>query len=383
MNNGIVTLSLDEGYEVCKDAADYMANYGDKLVVYVRTNAIDTPTYLTSAQILNLHNMGCEISSHTVSHTDCSTATYAEIEAAMADSRTALEAIIGAGNVFGFAYPGGDYGPDALMLSPKYYKYASTDVNGEWLRPYWVCRKTTGTTPYPQYGLSNAPRQTYTSLALAKAGLDTASRENWWINVYFHDLDTGDGDSINLAEWKELYDYAKSLGMKVRTVQEMLSTNPVRDIISADNLVDNPTWNPLATRWRQFNATGCTYAAADGVLTLTAGASAADLRQYGIPVKPGMKINYSVDVRRTAGTGTLCGLYLINNAIVDSSTPTAFSSRATTNADWTTLSNTNVVVPSGCFEIVARLYCATNGTVMDVRNLTVTPVTTTRTAVSR
>lgn len=90
------------------DLVRQMANdRGQRHTFAIQTNRIDTTNYLTTAQIAQMQTDGHEVAAHTVNHSVLSGLSATDAAAQMADSKSALEAIVGAGNVTTFAYPNG------------------------------------------------------------------------------------------------------------------------------------------------------------------------------------------------------------------------------------------------------------------------------------
>ncbi len=369
--SGRVSFSFDEAYRNVIDSCyPAMAAHGYPGTVNMVSDKIGVTNYLTSANLQTLSAAGWEIASHSKTHPDLTTKTFAEIETEMSASQTALRAI-DASWAKGFTYPFGTYDSNVLELATKYYDYATAANHSYVLFPYRQARNYTTGVIESGYTIR---RGTSVDLAAAKVVVDLAVERNWWVIIFFHDMGLyGGSETFTVADFLNLVNYVATTGAEVGTVYHLLHSEP-RHLITGNNLVTNPAWSDW-TRW--YKTTTSTYSAAGGVLTMTRGTGAPEIDQFGILVKSGETLNYSVELRRTSATSGNVYMTLRSEGI---NFTTNFLIVNTTLTDWTTKSGT-VVVPSGVYSMYVRFALDnTANLVGEARNLSITPATTSRTA---
>lgn len=104
-----VILTFDDGYsDFYTDARPILKKYGARATVFVITDKIDRPGYLTSNQIQQLSSENIEIGSHSVSHPNLTNTSDANIIKQLEESKTELEGIT-AKEVGSLCYPSGKY----------------------------------------------------------------------------------------------------------------------------------------------------------------------------------------------------------------------------------------------------------------------------------
>jgi peptidoglycan/xylan/chitin deacetylase (PgdA/CDA1 family) len=105
----LVSLTFDDGWEShASVAAPALQTYGYRGTFYITTGFLDNGPYVSSAQMIGLHDAGHEIGAHTVSHPDLTGLPAAAALAELQESRATLEALIGR-PVDNFATPFGAF----------------------------------------------------------------------------------------------------------------------------------------------------------------------------------------------------------------------------------------------------------------------------------
>ena len=104
-----VALTFDDGYaDTYTEAFPILRAAGWPATVFVVTDLVDQPGYLTWDQVRELSRAGWEIDSHTVSHPDLRTASNAELATQLRESRRIIERETGRPVLY-FSYPAGMY----------------------------------------------------------------------------------------------------------------------------------------------------------------------------------------------------------------------------------------------------------------------------------
>lgn len=110
-----VILTFDDGYsDFYTHAWPILTKYGARATVFVITDKINRPGYLTSNQIQQLSSENIEIGSHSVSHPNLTNTGDANIKKQLEESKAELEGIT-AKEVVSFCYPSGKYNEKVMQ----------------------------------------------------------------------------------------------------------------------------------------------------------------------------------------------------------------------------------------------------------------------------
>lgn len=149
-----IILTFDDGY---RDNFTYvlpiLEEYGMKAVVYMVTNDIGLPGYLTWDDLRQMQDRGIEIGSHTANHIPLTTLTPEEREDEVKLSKLILE-WNGIHTVFSLSYPNGAYDDTLpeLLRQNEYLTAVTGDAGLNTFRtdPYLLQRVNI---PHPRFGL--------------------------------------------------------------------------------------------------------------------------------------------------------------------------------------------------------------------------------------
>ena len=111
---GVVTLTFDDGRISNATAAKLLAEHGLHGTFFINSGTIDSPSFLTLADLNAIAASGNEIGGHTVSHPNFSTFTYDEIKRQVCEDRNTL--LAWGFPVRNFAYPFGYVTPEIKQI---------------------------------------------------------------------------------------------------------------------------------------------------------------------------------------------------------------------------------------------------------------------------
>lgn len=122
-----IILTFDDGYEnLYTEMMPILIAHKMKAVVYVITNELGKPGYLTLEQVKDMQKRGIEIGSHTADHLSLKTLDDALRRYEIGASKIFLE-WSGLQTIYSFSYPNGDYTPEIIeMLEEAEYLSAVT-----------------------------------------------------------------------------------------------------------------------------------------------------------------------------------------------------------------------------------------------------------------
>lgn len=174
----MVSFTFDDGRDSVMTAFDILSEYDMPGTAYITTSVLNTTTYLTHDQVINLFAYGWEIGAHTVTHPYL---TEIELGAAVHEVQFPsryLENLIGA-PIFSFASPYGDYNEDIIKLASYTY---DTHVNA------WSSQN--GINTLEEFEPYNIHRLDVTAQVLPEEVCETVRnlKDDEWFVLIFHQI---------------------------------------------------------------------------------------------------------------------------------------------------------------------------------------------------
>jgi len=114
-----VCITFDDGCETdLVAAAPLLAEFGFHATFYVTAGFLDTPGYMTSAQLRELDSQGFEIGCHSMTHPYLPDLADAELQREIVDAKQRIEQIVGHA-VEHFSCPGGRYDRRTIEMARR------------------------------------------------------------------------------------------------------------------------------------------------------------------------------------------------------------------------------------------------------------------------
>lgn len=205
---GIVSFDFDDGWrEPYKLATRILGEAGFKATFYIYSDAVGAwkDGYVFWDDVLEMQRLGHEIGAHTLTHSDLTTLTTADMEREINLSRNYLLKN-GIHSVNSFAYPYGAYNPaiQKLVREAGFTIARSADLG--------INEK--GTTD--QYGLQVIGMLANTNIDEVLAIIKKTKIEKGWVILLFHHINESGSDySVTPEFFTRIVDYVKSEGIKV------------------------------------------------------------------------------------------------------------------------------------------------------------------------
>lgn len=181
----IVTITFDDGWEsVYTQAFPVLQKHGLKTTQYIISDTLDEASYMSAAQLRQMHQAGHEIGGHTASHADLTTLDDEQLKHELSDSQQILQRLFG--SVRDFTSPYGAYNAHTLAVISKYYrsqKNAEGDPKADDDQPINVKDSFN-----PLNIVSYSVRQSTTDKDLQKLLAD-AKEHNGWVILTYHQID--------------------------------------------------------------------------------------------------------------------------------------------------------------------------------------------------
>jgi peptidoglycan/xylan/chitin deacetylase (PgdA/CDA1 family) len=126
-----VLITMDDGYrDFFENAAPILNRYNMTATVFIITDMVDSPAFMTWDQIKLLSSQGFEFGSHTLSHMKLTLLSDDKLKKELIDSREKIEKELGKTVNF-FCYPTGAYDDTAMKaVRDAGYRGAFTTTNG-------------------------------------------------------------------------------------------------------------------------------------------------------------------------------------------------------------------------------------------------------------
>lgn len=168
-----IVLTFDDGYDDnYRNLLPMLEERGMKAVVFMVTNDIGRPGYLTWDELRDMQNRGIEIGSHTANHQPLTT-----LDAKMRDDELRLSKLLmewnGIRTVFSFSYPNGAYDAELteLLKQNEYLAAVTGDagLNTFDTNPYLLQRLNI---PHPRFGLWEFRLRLWKAELMARLGIN-------------------------------------------------------------------------------------------------------------------------------------------------------------------------------------------------------------------
>ncbi|SFR28118.1 Polysaccharide deacetylase [Lentzea waywayandensis] len=224
----VVSITIDDGTADQVAGADILARYGMRGTFYVISGAIDTPGYLTRAQMESLKAAGHEIGGHTVSHPDLTTIALDEARRQICTDRVTL-------SDWGFpptsfAYPYTAFNADIQRVARE-CGYNSARTLGDIRSPQDCpdCVLTEQVPPADPFNV-RTPDLINTRWTLDDLKSVVVDAPGGWIPFVLHQICDGCSElALSPAILDQFLAWLRDRGTPVRTVQEVMggATKPV------------------------------------------------------------------------------------------------------------------------------------------------------------
>lgn len=215
---GMIAFVWDDGFATHDTVAALANARGQKHTFAVVSNFMTSgnPTYATSAQVLAWSQAGHEIASHSVDHSSMTSLTAANRVLQYENSRTAIEAVIGAGKIKSFVYPLGGTNRSATTDKELYLRYDRAVDTG----PYYPIRSDDATRTGDFLTKRFTWNETDNSNQELLDRIKQCANEPIILITTGHNL--GDAGAPTLAQVTAALDLAKSLGIPCVTLSQAM-----------------------------------------------------------------------------------------------------------------------------------------------------------------
>lgn len=334
-SRGALVLTFDDGYTTWPSVQTVLDARNQRATFNVQTNKIDAGGGVTTAQLAALFAAGHEIGSHTVTHASMATLTSAQRQSEWDNSKAALEAIVGAGNVRTFAYPAGSR--NATTDQEAYLRYDNLLlVAGAGYNEYVYPLEDREAFLIQRFNWFESSHAQFLRL------IAYAAKYPVLVVVMCHDLD-GASLGPTLAEFTAAMDSARSLDVPVLTVDEAFQSTPLlMDPGFEDTNLDQwyltraDSANQNATSDADTPDTGLTGSRSLHIVSTVAGSVQ---RSQMCPMRPGVEYTLSFRYRITAGTTAYARFGHFDAVRTSATTTTVASLSSTTWARATVAAN--------------------------------------------
>jgi peptidoglycan/xylan/chitin deacetylase (PgdA/CDA1 family) len=212
---GMVTLSFDDAWaSQYTNALPILQASGLPATFYLISSVIQNnanfPGYMTPAMATTIANAGHEIADHTITHSDLTTLSSAQVTNEITASRTYLQNLTGK-TITSLAYPYGSVNTTVKNLTKQAGYVSARGVDDSQLN----------TPSSDKYNLFGQCVDSTVTLATIKASIDQAKANKQWYILCLHEIaTTGDQYTISPSQLQQIITYIKQVGIKTVTVQQ-------------------------------------------------------------------------------------------------------------------------------------------------------------------
>ncbi|MGN6441089.1 MAG: polysaccharide deacetylase family protein [Arthrobacter sp.] len=179
-------MTFDDGWaSQYNNGLPILKKYGVPATLYVLSGSINTPDYMSQAQIQAFADRGDEIASHTVTHPDLTKLSAAQLENELAQSKATLQQMFGPSAALDFASSYGAYNATTTAAVQKQYATQRNTDDGFNAQP--------GFNPY-NILVQNVDSSTTT--ATVQRWINTAKASNTWLVLVYHEVGASVGQDI-------------------------------------------------------------------------------------------------------------------------------------------------------------------------------------------
>lgn len=215
-SQGVVSITFDDGRLSQQTLAKLeMDKYTIRGTMYVNPATVGNSTHVSLANLTNMQQLGWSISSHTYSHPDLTLLTDDQLHDEFFRSKKWLIDNGFAKGANELALPFGRYNDNVLAIAKQYYRSVRR-----------IIHQVETVQPGDRYKLRNFYMLDTTTLAQAKAGIDSALANKEWAIFTFHDIINGtltDPSHWGYSDFAALMLYLSQQNIQVRTIDEVLN----------------------------------------------------------------------------------------------------------------------------------------------------------------
>jgi Polysaccharide deacetylase/LGFP repeat len=209
----MVSVTFDDGWaSQYNNALPILNKYGVPATMYVLSGSIDTPDYMTQAQVRAFASRGDEIASHTVTHADLTKVTAAQLDTELAQSKTRLQQLFGPTAAVDFASPYGASNPTTTAAVQKYYAtQRNTDVGYN------------AQASFNRYNILVQNVDSSTTANTVQGWITNAKNSNTWLVMVYHEVGASIGADIYHTDTAVLDSHmaaVKNSGLPMVTIRQ-------------------------------------------------------------------------------------------------------------------------------------------------------------------
>lgn len=180
LSRPLISLTFDDNWEsVYTNALPVLTANNLKSTQYIITGLVDTPSYMTTAEIKEFVAKGHELGSHTVTHPFLTTLTGTQLKNELSNSKQTLLSKFGV-TATSLAIPYDDYNDNVITQALKYYSYVRNSDTGY-----------NNLTNYYNGGIMSQYVSSATTVADIQGWIDIAKAKKQWLVLMYHQVDNG------------------------------------------------------------------------------------------------------------------------------------------------------------------------------------------------
>ena len=208
----LVSLTFDDCSESQWIAFQLLRKYNMAGTFYAISSFLNTPSFMTTKQVIEMYQAGMQIGSHTMTHPNLRTLKSSDIHEELVRSQKNLQQL-GLGQIEDFASPFGSCNTRVLEEVKQIYSSHRSIIDG-----YNTLHSL------DVYHIKTMNVLSFTTIKQMQERLNEAIRSGYWVVLLFHLFnETGNVHSMSSSLFEELLIVISERGIAVVTIAEALS----------------------------------------------------------------------------------------------------------------------------------------------------------------
>jgi peptidoglycan/xylan/chitin deacetylase (PgdA/CDA1 family) len=225
----LITVTFDDGFEsIYKTALPLLQKYGIHTTQYIIAGRDADPFYVSWAQVARMQDAGHEIGCHTMTHTDLTTLSDANLDTELSQCKSVLSSHFGP--ITDFASPYGAADARTTGAVTKYFD-SQRNTNGD---------PTNGVTAedinlasnFDRYNIIGVTVKHNTTVEELDSLVDFARKNNGWLVLTYHqaDDDTGSHFAVNSSSMDKQFSYLSKTNVRIVTMHDALQATRLQNV---------------------------------------------------------------------------------------------------------------------------------------------------------
>ncbi|HEX8226867.1 MAG TPA: polysaccharide deacetylase family protein [Candidatus Saccharimonadales bacterium] len=225
----MISVTFDDGFDsIYTQAMPLLQKYGIQSTQYILAGKTDDPYYVSWKQIANMQKGGHEIACHTMTHTDLTSLTDADLNYQVTRCKTELTKRFGV--ISNFASPYGAANTRTLDVISKHFD-SQRNTNGDPTNGVTEVDVNTAAN-FDRFNIIGVTVRHDTTVKQLEDLVNFAKQNNGWVVLTYHQADEGNASQfgVNPASLDKQFAYLSKTDVRIVTMQDALEATKLKDL---------------------------------------------------------------------------------------------------------------------------------------------------------